>query len=72
MTEDQWTYVSAKLTALELVVLAIAKASPQVSEVKSQIAAQADSQEAALLFSDLTEKQVDAIKRYISQISDAI
>ena len=72
MTNDQWTYVSAKLTALEVVVLAIAKASPNPEEVKRQIQAQLDTHEAALTFSELPEQQVSAIKRYISEISNEV
>ncbi len=72
MTEEQWTYISAKLMALELAVLAIAKASPQVGAIKTQISVQVEAQEAALLFSEMSEKQVVAVKRYVAQISDAI
>ena len=72
MTNEQWTFITAKISMLELIVQSIVRASLHREAIKEQIVADAEIQEAALLHSQISDEQLEVVRRNITQFLQVI
>ena len=59
MTDDQWSYITAKLAALELLSLSIARSMPLIESIREQFCADLEEQRTAYLNSGHTDQHVE-------------
>ena len=59
MTDDQWSYITAKLAALELLALSIARSMPSIEPIREQFCADLEVQRTAHLNSGHTDQHIE-------------
>lgn len=60
MTEEQWAFISARISAVEALALAIARTSPQFDKIKAQLIVDAGKRREALQVSPMLDDRIDA------------
>ena len=59
MTDDQWSYITAKLAAVELLSLSIAKSLPSIEPIRAQFRDALEVQRTAYLHSGHTDEHIE-------------
>lgn len=72
MTEEQWIAINARISSIQALGFAIAKASPNIGAIKKQLAVELEVMETVFLNSQQSDAQFAAIKRCVEQIQEAL
>jgi hypothetical protein len=72
MTPEQWSFLNAKLSALETLAFAIAKSLPNQQALRAVFAEQSEQAEGAFLATAQTDEHLQAVARRIDAIHIAL
>jgi len=72
MTEEQWSFINARASAIEALVLAIARASPQYNQIRTQLIADAEGRRKALRISPMPDDQIEAVMEPFQRLIAAL
>lgn len=72
MTEEQWSFICARVSAVEALALATARASPQFSQIKAQFAVDTEARRKFLQITPMPDNQIEAamqpFERFIAEL----
>lgn len=72
MTEEQWSFISARVSAVEALTLAIARTSPQFVQIKAQFIVDTDNRRNALQVTPMPEDRIEAAMEPFQRLRAAL
>jgi len=60
MNEEQWAFICARVSAVEELALALARASPQFDQIRARLIDETDMRRAALQITPMPDAQIEA------------
>lgn len=72
MTEEQWSFINARVSAVEVLALAIARASPQSDQIRTQLVIDTEERRNAFRMSPMPDAQIEAAMQPFQRLIAAL
>ena len=72
MTEEQWSFLTARLSAIELLAITIARHSENSKTIRTELSNEREIMTVALLNSPQPDSQIQAVLRHIERIEKTL